>query len=139
MIPKETKKEFVGVCNLYKRMNIREKELLQEVIREMGITPASKRNYGKTITREEWNEIVRPALIERASEATDFYPDHIREVRIVIKIDSSRHTAQSDTYVREDGAEKHNWTMQELVSTARALIRTGEQILERASAELINN
>lgn len=121
MIPKLTKKEFVGIWNVSRRMTDQERALLWQAIYAAGIKPPHKKSYGKILTKHEWNDVVRPALLA----LMDKYGNaEVADYSIAIKLDRASHNATADT------RNLNNLYGVERLIAARALLSAASDLLK---------
>jgi hypothetical protein len=119
MIPKLTKKEFVGIWNVSRRMTDQERALLWQAIYAAGINPPHKKSYGKILTQHEWNDIVRPALLALMDEYGD-----AGDYAIAIKVDHTNHEVTADL------RNIIGLVGQERVLVTRALLKAADEMLK---------
>ena len=121
MIPKLTKKDFVGIWNVSRRMTDQERSLLWQAIYAAGINPPHKKSYGKILTRFEWNDIVRPALLALMDE---YGNAEVFDYAIAIKVDHTTHEVTADlrNIIGLVGTER--------VLVTRALLHAADEMLK---------
>lgn len=118
MIPKLTKKEFVGIWNVSRRMTDQERALLWQAIYAAGINPPHKKSYGKILTQHEWNDVVRPALRALMDK------EEVADYSVAIKLDRASHNATADT------RNLNNLYGVERLIVARALLSAASDLLK---------
>lgn len=63
MIPRETSLEFVRISNIHQRMTEAEISRFDEVLAELNITPFSLPKQGRCIRGEDYNNAIRPTML----------------------------------------------------------------------------
>lgn len=73
MIPRETRCDYVRVTNLLQRMTQEEETAFYEEMTKRGIMTKSRPKMVHTLTKEQWNGIIRPALLDPNRQPIEIY------------------------------------------------------------------